>query len=173
MAPKRCVPKKWQQVQRIANRAERGNGSADTVLVSNIPRCPRKRAGNPSFRLSISSKPRRGSCRRNATGGMPGKGASVPELVIEVAACRGNRFVLMSRAAPTRLPTPSRQHRSEDRGELHDAAPQCRVAVMCRDGEGGALRRRTAASFGTAFLSMGYNVAGKATDPVKAKDDVD
>lgn len=27
-----------------------------------------------------------------------------------------------------------------------------------------------AASFGTSALSMGYNVAGKATDPVKGKD---
>ena len=40
-------------------------------------------------------------------------------------------------------------------GELHDARPWRDVA---------------AASFGTASLSVGYNVAGKATDPVKAKD---
>lgn len=40
-------------------------------------------------------------------------------------------------------------------GELHGAWPQRDVVV---------------ASFGTAWLSVGYNVAGKATDPVKAKD---
>ncbi|MGY3698285.1 hypothetical protein ACVIGA_008365 [Bradyrhizobium sp. USDA 3240] len=40
-------------------------------------------------------------------------------------------------------------------GELHGAWPWHDVA---------------AASFGTAPVSMGYNVAGKATDPVKAKD---
>ncbi|MCC8952616.1 hypothetical protein H8B02_03790 [Bradyrhizobium sp. Pear77] len=40
-------------------------------------------------------------------------------------------------------------------GELHGEWPWHDVA---------------AASFGTASLSMGYNAAGKATDPVKAKD---
>ncbi|MGY3589656.1 hypothetical protein ACVIGB_001466 [Bradyrhizobium sp. USDA 4341] len=40
-------------------------------------------------------------------------------------------------------------------GELHGARPWRDVAAV---------------SFGTASLSVGYNVAGKATDPVKAKD---
>ncbi|MBP1297819.1 hypothetical protein ACVII1_001246 [Bradyrhizobium elkanii] len=39
MAPKRCVPKKWQQVQRIANRS-------DVVLVTNMPRCLTKAGWN-------------------------------------------------------------------------------------------------------------------------------
>ncbi|MBR0895310.1 hypothetical protein JQ616_10165 [Bradyrhizobium tropiciagri] len=37
----------------------------------------------------------------------------------------------------------------------------------------GALQDPTAASFGTEPLALGYNAAGKATDPVKAKDAFD
>ena len=139
-APKLCVPKKWQQVQRIANRATEESARLTPFSCPICHGCRRKRGAGldrlkavGDYRLPGSSWQRKRPVRRSR------RSAQYPNRD-RMTICRSSQLALMSRAARRwRVGVRREAHRQGGSGHDEVADPQIartsrRVAVARRSG---------------------------------------